>query len=199
MKKILACCIILIALVAISCTHYVAPVAPIVSPDIESINAHDIPIYNGAVIAPSYLEFKNVGLGDTIDTWVESQYSDIKGHVVSYQAGDPLCVIVFNPFNEVRSYGINYLDAANEINICQSLNNDIKYSKAPSGFYQYVTLSSSSVTVNPRSIKKIPFSVFIANELKYPKNWEFRINIIDEKIIGNLNIGGTVRIFISMR
>ena len=149
------------------------------------------------VLAPAYFEFGTVSSTSTIDTWTEDGYLQVSKYTVSHQQGDPLYFIIFNDSYNSFMFEIKYEDAVDEINWCEATQR--AYYKAPFGVEQTVAIADTSIELQAGEAITIPISIVLTEDIEYPEYWEFRLSVLRRNFSGTQEVGGKIRVFVSMR
>lgn len=149
------------------------------------------------VLAPAYFEFGTVSTGSVIDTWTEDGYLQVDRNRVNYARGDPLYLVVFNDSVNSYDYEIVYeapIDALNWSEATQQA-----YEKAPPSVKDAVAFSETEVRLEGGEARMIPFSLVVPEGTEYPQLWEFRISVMRRDLASTTQVGGKIRVFVSMK
>ena len=149
------------------------------------------------VLAPAYFEFGTVSPDSTIDTRTDDGYLQVGSHRLNYKKGDPLYLVIFNDSVNTYNFEVKYKDAVDEVN--WSAATQLAYYKAPLGVEQAVTIAESSVKLQPGEAATIPFSVTLSDDLIYPQLWEFGLAVLRKDPGSSQEVGGRIRVFVSMK
>ena len=149
------------------------------------------------VLAPAYFEFGTVSPSSTIDTWTEDSYLQVGRNKVNYKQGDPLYFIIFNDSINAYTFEIRYEDTVNDLTWSEAT--QLAYHKAPLGVKQAVAIADSSVELQAGEAITIPFSVTLPEDMEYPLLWEFRLSILRKDPGSMQEVGGKIRVFVSMK
>jgi len=149
------------------------------------------------VLAPAYFGFGTVSPDSTIDTRTDDGYLQVGSHRLNYKKGDPLFFVIFNDSTHTYNFEIKYEDAVDEVN--WSAATQLAYYKAPLGVEQAVTIAESSVELQPGEAATIPFSVTLSDAIEYPQLWEFGLVVLRKDPGSSQEVGGRIRVFVSMK
>lgn len=132
-------------------------------------------------LAPAKINIGNLEAGDTIDTW---QFDSVLDSGYSYKKGDPLCLFVYNNTDGDVVYDVSL---------------DTEYLGQPVGFQSWITILTPSLSVAPKSVARLPFTIVVPTPLKgVSKNWEFRIDVVPQTK-NPLVVAASARILIGMK
>lgn len=137
----------------------------------------DIGIDIEKLVVPAYFEFDKVKDGTLVDTWTDDGFVNVGQARVTYEAGEPVFILIFNGSDETKLFALKCVNAPRDVNHADCTGMD--YVKAPATIASWVTLSQSIVSIGAGCARAVPFALSIPEGTSLPEQWEFRILITD--------------------
>jgi hypothetical protein len=138
---------------------------------------------------PSAITFNNYIPGVNEYLWMLDDKTPVFGH----NAGDVMCIDIYNYHDENAVFSIQYADTPAEDTFDGGT---IKYQPEPDAV-SWVTIKYQNINVEAHQLIGIPISLDVPVGTQLPAHWEFRITVTDDTFLTQYSGNSQVRVLVN--